>query len=197
MVTSFTSAASRAETFARPALTAADRGACTWFAALLAGLLLAIPGQGLHAAEQPPGANLVSVHAWLLQHNPDLRALQAETEAAEAQILPAGALPDPMATLGLRGETSHDTRWGQLMPFGRLELQHDFDNPSEVRIGYADLNGGQGYAISSSPIGRNRVQIGFGSRLQSRVGTFAAELQFTRSNTSFQRGLRLLYTTRY
>jgi len=103
MVTFFASAASRAETFARPALTAADRGACTWFAALLAGLLLAIPGQGLHAAEQPPGADLVSVHAWLLQHNPDLRALQAETEAAEAQILPAGALPDPMATLGLRG----------------------------------------------------------------------------------------------
>ncbi len=101
------------------------------------------------------------------------------------------------ASLGLRGETSHDTRWGQLMPFGRLELQHDFDHQSDVRIAYADLNGGQGYAISSSPIGRNRVQVGFGSRLQSRMGTFAAELQFTRSNTSFQRGLRLLYTTRY
>lgn len=101
------------------------------------------------------------------------------------------------ASLGLRGETSHDTRWGQLLPFGRLELQHDFDSQSDVRIAYADLSGGQGYAISSNPIGRNRVQIGFGSRLQSRMGTFAAELQFTRSNTSFQRGLRLSYTTRY
>jgi len=101
------------------------------------------------------------------------------------------------ASLGLRGETNHDTRWGQLMPFGRLELQHDFDHQSDVRIAYADLNGSQGYAISSSPIGRNRVQVGFGSRLQSRMGTFSAELQFTRSNTSFQRGLRLLYTTRY
>lgn len=101
------------------------------------------------------------------------------------------------ASLGLRGETSHDTRWGQLMPFGRLELQHDFDHQSDVRIAYADLNGSQGYAISSNPIGRNRVQVGFGSRLQSRMGTFAAELQFTRSNTSFQRGMRLLYTTRY
>lgn len=103
------------------------------------------------------------------------------------------------ASLGLRGETNHDTSWGQLLPFGRLELQHDFDGQSDVHFGYADLNGlsSTGYAISSSPIGRNRVQIGMGSRLQSRMGTFAAELQFTRSNTSFQRGLRLSYTTRY
>ncbi|MDR3003248.1 MAG: autotransporter outer membrane beta-barrel domain-containing protein, partial [Acidovorax sp.] len=108
-------------------------------------------------------------------------------------------LTSSSASLGLRGETNHDTSWGQLLPFGRLELQHDFDGQSDVRFGYADLNGlsSTGYAINSSPIGRNRVQIGMGSRLQSRMGTFAAELQFTRSNTSFQRGLRLSYTTRY
>jgi hypothetical protein len=73
-----------------------------------------------------------------------------------------------------------------LLPFGRLELQHDFDGQSDTRFSYADLNGLQqaGYAISSSPMGRNHVQIGMGSRIPSRMGTFAVELQFTRSNTS-------------
>lgn len=102
------------------------------------------------------------------------------------------------ASLGLRGEISHDTRWGTLLPFGRIELQHDFDHQSNMRLGYADLAGSsQSYSISSTALGRNRVQLGFGSRLQSRVGTFAAEMQFTRSSHSFQRGLRLMYTTRW
>ena len=81
--------------------------------------------------------------------------------------------------------------------YQRVSLARSVGQLAGVRIAYADLSGGEGYAISSNPIGRNRVQIGFGSRLQSRMGTFAAELQFTRSNTSFQRGLRLSYTTRY
>ena len=108
------------------------------------------------------------------------------------------SITNTSASLGLRGEISHDTRWGTLLPFGRLELQHDFDNQSDMRLGYADLAGtSQSYSISSTTLGRNRVQVGFGSRLQSRVGTFAAEMQFTRSSHSFQRGLRLMYTTRW
>lgn len=108
------------------------------------------------------------------------------------------SITNTSASLGLRGEVSHETRWGTLLPFGRLELQHDFDHQSDVRLGYADLMGtSQSYSISSTTLGRNRVQLGFGSRLQSRVGTFAAEMQFTRSSHSFQRGLRLMYTTRW
>ena len=108
------------------------------------------------------------------------------------------SITNTSASLGLRGEISHDTRWGTLLPFGRIELQHDFDHQSNMRLGYADLAGSsQSYSISSTALGRNRVQLGFGSRLQSRVGTFAAEMQFTRSSHSFQRGLRLMYTTRW
>lgn len=55
------------------------------------------------AAAPPPGADLASVRAWLLEHNPELRALQAEAEAAQARVLPAGALPDPMAEIELMG----------------------------------------------------------------------------------------------
>lgn len=50
-----------------------------------------------------PGADLDSIRDWLIAHNPELRTLQAEAEAADARILPAGALPDPMLGLRLEG----------------------------------------------------------------------------------------------
>ncbi|MFA6985818.1 MAG: TolC family protein [Arenimonas sp.] len=66
--------------------------------------------QPADAAEPPPGADVASIHAWLLQGNPRLRAMQAEADAAEARILPAGALPDPMASIELR-EIDPDQRF--------------------------------------------------------------------------------------
>lgn len=50
-----------------------------------------------------PGADVASVRTWLLAHNPDLQAMQAEAEAAQARIFPAGALPDPMVGISLQG----------------------------------------------------------------------------------------------
>ena len=44
-----------------------------------------------------PGSDIASIRSWLIENNPQLRGLQAEAEAAEAMILPAAALPDPMA----------------------------------------------------------------------------------------------------
>lgn len=56
------------------------------------------------AAEPPsPGEDIASIREWLYAHNPQLRAMQAEADAAEARIMPAGALPDPMASVELRG----------------------------------------------------------------------------------------------
>ncbi len=55
------------------------------------------------AAETLPGRSVESIRAWLVQHNPELRALGLEAEAARARILPAGALPDPSAGIALRG----------------------------------------------------------------------------------------------
>lgn len=67
---------------------------------LLAGLLTFAPAVPAAAL---PGADLASIRAWLLERNPELRALQAEAEAARARVLPAGALPDPMAEIELMG----------------------------------------------------------------------------------------------
>jgi len=64
-------------------------------------LLSAIPATAA-MAQAIPGHDVASIHAWLREHNPELRALQAESDAAFARIHPAGALPDPVFSLGLR-----------------------------------------------------------------------------------------------
>ncbi|MCB1555633.1 MAG: TolC family protein [Xanthomonadales bacterium] len=64
---------------------------------------MCLPPTAFAEDASPPGADIGSVRAWLLDHNPELRALQAEAEAAEARVQPAGALPDPMFGLRLEG----------------------------------------------------------------------------------------------
>lgn len=66
--------------------------------ALILGLALPV-----HGAEPPPGTDVESIRSWLLAHNPELRAMQAEADATLARVLPAGALPDPMVGFRLEG----------------------------------------------------------------------------------------------
>lgn len=79
----------------------AASGATRWLALILAWLWFVAPAVAAPAII--PGADLDSVRAWLVERNPELRALQAEAEAAQARVLPAGALPDPMAEVELMG----------------------------------------------------------------------------------------------
>lgn len=66
-------------------------------------LLLAFSTSARPADDTPPGADVASVRAWLLQHNPELRAREAETEAARAQAIAAGSLPNPSVGISLQG----------------------------------------------------------------------------------------------
>ncbi|MCM2338525.1 MAG: TolC family protein [Lysobacter sp.] len=106
MVTFPAPAGTRAETSRRdvsPRSYPGRRQLLVWTAAALLGCLLLAPTlMAQPVTDATPGADIASIRSWLLQHNPELRALQAETEAAEARIVPAGALPDPMASFGLR-----------------------------------------------------------------------------------------------
>lgn len=79
------------------------------FGSLLLTAVLALTALPIASAAEPvPGANVSSVRDWLLQSNPQLRALQADADAAEAMIGPAAALPDPMATVEWQGiDRSH------------------------------------------------------------------------------------------
>lgn len=69
------------------------------------GLLVALwlTSGGLNAEPAIPGEDVASVRAWLLEHNPELRALKADADAAAARVLPAGSLPDPMVEIRLEG----------------------------------------------------------------------------------------------
>ena len=70
--------------------------------ALVLALCSPFNGSGEAWAVEPiPGADVASIHTWLYANNPELKALQAEADAADARILPAGALPDPMAEVSL------------------------------------------------------------------------------------------------
>lgn len=69
-----------------------------------------------------PGRDVASIRAWLLERNPELRALQAEAEAARARIQPAGALPDPMASVSMQ-ELDPDRPWQTRDDGGAASLQ--------------------------------------------------------------------------
>lgn len=80
-----------------------------WFGLALAGVVWAFSPPAA-AAEPLPGRTVESVRARLIEGNPELHALGLEAEAAEARIHPAGALPDPSASLVFRGP---DVPWRQ------------------------------------------------------------------------------------
>ena len=60
-----------------------------------------------HALAAPlepiPGATVESLRDWLIANNPQLQAMQLQTDAAQAGVYPAGALPDPVASVSLLG----------------------------------------------------------------------------------------------
>src|SRR5690606_10636944 len=93
---------------------------------LLAGILwtLALPTS---ASEPVPGHSLESIRTWVLEHNPELRALELETGAAEARILPAGALPDPTASVPIRGLDANE-------PWRSADAGREFDYALRQRL---------------------------------------------------------------
>jgi outer membrane protein TolC len=72
---------------------------CTFAAALA---LSALPVASAQAEGPEVGRSLRSVIAYLEVNNPELRAMMLEADAARQRVGPAGALPDPMATMELR-----------------------------------------------------------------------------------------------
>lgn len=72
---------------------------------LLPCLLLAGVALAQSTDEMPPGADVTSIRSWLLAHNPELRARQAEIEAAQARAVAAGSLPNPSLALTLQGNS--------------------------------------------------------------------------------------------
>lgn len=70
---------------------------------VLLALALGLAPMQASGAEAAPGRDLASIQRWLRDRNPELAALALEAEAAQERVYPAGALPDPMVGLTLRG----------------------------------------------------------------------------------------------
>ncbi|WP_254776038.1 autotransporter domain-containing protein [Ralstonia sp. 25mfcol4.1] len=95
-------------------------------------------------------------------------------------------------TVGLRSEYTQPTRWGTLLPFTRVEYQHDFEGQSAANLAYADLLGaGRVYTVNGTPFGRDRVQVWLGGKLRTRTVTFGMDYNVMFGMGGLQQGVRL------
>ncbi|VVE90823.1 putative Ig domain-containing protein [Pandoraea bronchicola] len=95
-------------------------------------------------------------------------------------------------TLGMRAEYAQKTKWGTFLPFARVEYQHDFNGQSNAGLAYADLASfGPAYYVPGTPFGRNRVQIGLGTKFRTEPFTFGLDYNVMTGMGGLQQGVRL------
>lgn len=97
-------------------------------------------------------------------------------------------------TLGLRAEYVQKTKWGTFLPFARVEYQHDFNGQSNAGLAYADLaSAGPAYYVPGTPFGRDRMQIGLGTKFRTGPLTFGLDYSVMAGMGGLQQGLRLTF----
>jgi cobalt-zinc-cadmium efflux system outer membrane protein len=141
---------------------------CLAFAGYPAGAALAA-----HEGAAPSGfgAAVEELLVWAEQHNPELSAMRYEVEAAEARIVPAGALEDPMFAVELRdmarrngsilpGEVGNvKYTFSQAVPFwGKRDLREE-----AARAGVGSSQGQERTAVAEI---RERIKTGFAQHYQ-------------------------------
>nr|WP_232313960.1 putative Ig domain-containing protein [Ralstonia sp. A12] len=98
-------------------------------------------------------------------------------------------------TLGLRAEYAQKTKWGTFLPFARVEYQHDFNGQSNAGLAYADLaSSGPAYYVPGTPFGRDRVQIGLGTKFRTGPLTFGLDYNVMTGMGGLQQGVRLTFS---
>lgn len=120
-------------------------------ALLLAGALAA-------QAPDPPDAPLASLIQEALAANPQLKAAQASLAAERTKVPQAGALPDPMVTLGYRNEGFRKLTYGTAMAaFGEIGVSQSFPYPGKRRLreGIAEA----GVAAEAADVDRVRLDL--------------------------------------
>lgn len=97
-------------------------------------------------------------------------------------------------TLGLRAEYAQKTKWGTFLPFARMEYQHDFNGQSNAGLAYADLaSAGPAYYVPGTPFGRDRMQIGLGTKFRTGPLTFGLDYSVMAGMGGLQQGVRLTF----
>ena len=83
------------------------------------------------AAQDAGPQQLDSLVRWALDHNPRITASAARVNAAEAAIAPAGSLPDPVLSLGLRNLPVSDPGFQDLMTMKVVGLSQRLPYPGK------------------------------------------------------------------
>ncbi|WP_027678726.1 putative Ig domain-containing protein [Ralstonia sp. UNC404CL21Col] len=97
-------------------------------------------------------------------------------------------------TLGLRAEYTQKTKWGTFLPFARVEYQHDFNGQNNAGLAYADLaSAGPAYYVPGTPFGRDRMQIGLGTKFRTGPLTFGLDYSVMAGMGGLQQGIRLTF----
>ena len=97
--------------------------------------------------------------------------------------------------LGLRAEYTQKTKWGTFLPFARVEYQHDFNGQNNAGLAYADLaSSGPAYYVPGTPFGRDRVQIGLGTKFRTGPLTFGLDYNVMTGMGGLQQGVRLTFS---
>ncbi|CAJ0793742.1 hypothetical protein LMG19083_02478 [Ralstonia psammae] len=97
-------------------------------------------------------------------------------------------------TLGLRAEYTQKTKWGTFLPFARVEYQHDFNGQGNAGLAYADLaSAGPAYYVPGTPFGRDRMQIGLGTKFRTGPLTFGLDYNVMVGMGGLQQGVRLTF----
>ncbi|MDR0213063.1 MAG: autotransporter domain-containing protein [Comamonas sp.] len=157
-----------------------------WFAALSAGY------------EYRSRDWLVSPYGRVLMSRANLQRFDETGAGINALTFFNQRVTTTSGVLGLRTEFSQETRWGMLQPFARVEAQHDFEGQSDARLSYADIAGmGPVYQVSGTPYGRDRIQLGLGSKLRTKAGVWSVDFQLMRSSGLLDRRVRLGFTAQY
>ncbi|MGG1945749.1 putative Ig domain-containing protein [Trinickia sp. NRRL B-1857] len=101
-------------------------------------------------------------------------------------------------TLGLRTEYARPTRWGVLLPYARIEFQHDFARQSTAGLAYADLaSAGPAYYVTGTPFGSNRTQVGVGAKFAAGTTLFGLGYDALFGAHSLDQGVRVWFSSAF
>ncbi|MGM3276815.1 putative Ig domain-containing protein [Ralstonia sp. 24A2] len=141
---------------------------------------------------------LVSPYGRFAVSNASLRSFTESGAGSYALTYFGQTVNTVSGTLGLRTEYTQPTQWGVLMPYARIEYQHDFTRQSQAGLAYADLAAsGPAYYVTGTPFGSNRGQLGIGAKLNTGTMLFGLDYSVLVGVNMFQQGLRLWFSTSF
>ena len=145
--------------------------------------------------ERRTGTWLVSPYARISYSDATLDQFSENGAGTDSLTYFAQSVTTVSGTLGLRTQFAQATKWGMLLPYARVEYQHDFEGQSRAGLAYADFAGsGPAYFVTGTPFGQNRVQLGIGTKCQTGSMTYGLDYSVMFGVSTLQQGVRLTFS---